>query len=57
MYKIYGVDMYECEDCGYQEEGMFIEDYAEDPDAIPPGCAACGGPYPQCKTSCKIFDD
>lgn len=24
---------------------------------IPPGCAACGGPYPQCTTSCKIFDD
>lgn len=28
-----------------------------DPNYIPPGCAACGGPYPQCKTSCKLFDD
>lgn len=25
---------------------------------IPPaGCRACGGPYPYCKTSCKLFDD
>ena len=29
--------------------------YGED---IPPeACRACGGPYPQCKTSCKLFDD
>jgi len=24
---------------------------------IPPGCAACGGPYPMCKDSCPMFDD
>jgi len=24
---------------------------------IPAGCAACGGPYPMCKTSCPMFDD
>lgn len=24
---------------------------------IPVGCAACGGPYPYCKTSCPMFDD
>lgn len=24
---------------------------------IPFCCIACGGPYPQCTTSCKIFDD
>lgn len=24
---------------------------------IPSGCRACGGPYPQCKISCKLFDD
>lgn len=28
-----------------------------DDDDIPSGCEACGGPYPHCKTSCKIFDD
>lgn len=29
----------------------------DDDDDIPEGCAACGGPYPQCTTSCKLFDD
>lgn len=26
-------------------------------DIPPAGCRACGGPYPHCKTSCKLFDD
>lgn len=27
-------------------------------DDIPPeDCIACGGPYPHCKSSCKVFDD
>lgn len=26
-------------------------------DEIPVGCAACGGDYPNCKTSCPMFDD
>lgn len=24
---------------------------------IPSGCAACGGPYPSCMSSCPMFDD
>ncbi len=24
---------------------------------IPVGCAACGGPYPDCMSSCPIYDD
>lgn len=24
---------------------------------IPAGCRACGGPYPNCKSSCPMFDD
>lgn len=24
---------------------------------MPECCKACGGPYPSCTTSCKIFDD
>ena len=24
---------------------------------VPSGCAACGGPYPYCTTSCPMFDD
>ena len=29
----------------------------DDDDYIPEGCRACGGPYPNCKTSCPLFDD
>ena len=24
---------------------------------MPEGCKACGGPWPDCETSCSIFDD
>jgi len=24
---------------------------------VPVGCSACGGPYPQCKMGCPVFDD
>ena len=24
---------------------------------MPEGCAACGGPWPDCKSSCSIYDD
>lgn len=24
---------------------------------VPFGCAACGGPYPHCKTACPMYDD
>lgn len=26
-------------------------------DDMPEYCNICGGPYPNCKTSCKLFDD
>ena len=26
-------------------------------DDIPEGCSACGGDYPNCTTSCPLFDD
>ncbi len=26
-------------------------------DEIPIGCTVCGGDYPNCKTSCPLFDD
>ena len=37
----------------------YICDYcaSEEEKDIPEGCAACGGPYPDCKTSCPLFDD
>ena len=34
------------------------DDYLVFRDDMPPaGCRACGGPYPHCKASCKMFDD
>ena len=38
-------DIYESDD----------DDYGDD--EVPEGCAACGGPYPYCTTSCPLFDD
>ena len=42
------------------EQKVLVElGYFEDDsyDSIPEGCAACGGPWPDCETSCKMFDD
>lgn len=40
----------------------WYEDHWVDPpddfyDDMPEGCKACGGPYPDCTSSCKMFDD
>lgn len=39
----------------YEED--YIDDDNYDEDYIPPGCRACGGPYPNCKASCPLFDE
>ncbi len=57
-----GCDIYTCPSCGgVIEESEYEYDYDEeedyDDDTPPVGCRACGGPYPYCKTSCKLFDD
>lgn len=40
---------------GLDERG---DEYLIFMDDMPPaGCKACGGPYPYCKASCKMFDD
>lgn len=59
-----------CTSCGYSVEASYynnwkldkeMEEYKEDEDdvygSMPECCKACGGPYPSCTTSCKIFDD
>ncbi len=65
-----GSDLFICPACGWEVETMDYE-YDDDTelewapnmvamfkDEIPPeGCIACGGPYPHCRTSCKMFDD
>lgn len=50
---------FRCSSCGMkvsieQYYSRNTYNYNETP---PVGCAACGGPYPYCKTSCKLFDD
>ena len=57
-----------CTRCGAEarkdDQGSlcFDVDYFNDDDdgkidGVPVGCAACGGPYPHCTTSCPMFDD
>lgn len=41
----------------YRELMTYASDEDEDDDDIPEGCAACGGPYPDCAASCPAFDD
>jgi hypothetical protein len=49
---------FKCFECEYVMEEDDWDYIIEEDDSEPPfGCAACGGPYPQCKTSCKLFDD
>lgn len=65
-----GNDIYACPSCDwsvdvmeYEYEDSEEEELTEEVlkaykgDVPPAGCRACGGPYPQCKTSCKMFDD
>lgn len=64
----YGNLIYRCPECGWT---VLQDDFESNPDDeldydtiyenediyIPEGCLACGGPYPDCKTSCPLFDD
>lgn len=49
---VYDLDYYIDDD-----EEDYDDVYDEDMDDIPECCLACGGPYPQCMSSCAIFDD
>lgn len=58
-----GCDIFVCPSCGWAIDEMEYE-YEDDEDVLdnrsdvtPAGCRSCGGPYPHCKTSCKLFDD
>lgn len=59
-----------CPNCGFRADSMEYEyDWGEEREtapnivrmfgneSIPECCVACGGPYPDCVKSCKIFDD
>lgn len=44
----------------YGSEDDYMDYYSSSQESIleePECCRACGGPYPRCMTSCKIFDD
>ena len=50
----YILSKFKCPECGYEIEE---DDVTFEEADIPAGCISCGGPYPACKTSCKLFDD
>lgn len=64
-----GCDIYACPSCGWEVDEMDYEyedseeEWTEETlksyrgNVPPKGCRACGGPYPHCKTSCKLFDN
>lgn len=47
----------EAEDYGFENEYDEYFSSINSPIDVPEGCVACGGPYPHCQTSCKLFDD
>lgn len=52
-----GCDIYTCPSCGME---LVLDERGDDRliyrnDMPPAGCRACGGPYPNCKASCKMF--
>lgn len=55
--------LYICPGCGLKVDTIDYEytgQYALTgtiPGLPPEGCRACGGPYPDCTSSCPLFDD
>lgn len=46
-----------CDECDVFVYKPGYEPTEEFDEQVPEGCAACGGPYPSCKSSCNLFDD
>lgn len=45
-----------CADCAISNTEQDEEEEIDE-DGIPVGCAACGGDWPNCTTSCPMYDD
>lgn len=54
-----GLDLFRCRVCEKDVNELEVDyvEFSSKTESIPAGCAACGGPYPSCKTSCTVFDD
>ena len=66
-----GCDILVCPNCGEEvdemeyeyeydeedEEDDYNDIFGENKNKPPKGCLMCGGPYPYCMISCKMFDD
>lgn len=55
----YILSEYKCPNCGYtadEYDRLDDDDGDEDDDTKPFGCRACGGPWPDCKTSCNLYN-
>ncbi len=50
-----GTTAWQDDDCGSDE--ICFDSPDEDEDDIPEGCAACGGDYPNCTSSCPLYDE
>ncbi len=55
---------YKCPECGFKGGwgeikalGGFDNEDEPDEEEMPFVCRTCGGPWPDCRTSCKMFDD
>ena len=51
----YVLGEFKCKSCGYIMDEMDWD--PKETGDIPWGCTVCGGPYPDCKAGCKVFDD
>jgi len=49
------LERFRCHCCGKEIAEEDYEEYYDD-NTPPYGCRACGGPWPNCQTSCKLFD-
>ena len=45
-----------CFECAFRELTGYYPD-EEDADGMPDGCRECGGDYPNCRSSCNLFDE
>ena len=53
---LYDDDYFDFDD-DEDEEDDYYDSASHLYDDVPEGCIACGGPYPDCTSSCSLFDD